>query len=253
MNPTINPDIKITDILFKQVKLKLINDNITEIILPQGRLFYINKFLKNIECKRLLEYLVKNSSDLPFESEEWLRINDNKIEEFNFRNVNWEQEKIKIFGKQVLVPRFTSYFGNEPYTYSGRTHPSNPFSGELFEIKEKLDNFINSNNLADSGSNFKFNSLLLNWYRGGNDYMGWHSDDEKELGVNPMIASINLGSKRRFLFRRKNDKKLKLEISLNEGSLLLMTGELQHHWQHTLPKQLKVKKPRINLTFRKII
>lgn len=252
MKNTIHPDIKISETLINEFKINNLN-NIEEIILPKGKLYYINNFLSIKESESLIDYLIKNHNGLTFESEKWNEIDNNIVGVIDFKNVYWEQEKIKIFGKQILVPRFTSYFGNEPYTYSGKTHQPNPFSQELIEIKDKLEDIINKNNLGSQSSNLNFNSLLLNWYRNGNDYMGWHSDDEKELGLNPIIASVNLGSKRRFLFRKKDNKNLKLEISLDNGSLLLMTGEVQHYWQHTLPKQLKVKKPRVNLTFRKII
>ena len=94
--------------------------------------------------------------------------------------------------------------------------------------------------------------MLLNWYRSGEDYISWHTDAEKELGVNPLIASINFGESRRFLLRLKEDHDIKIELPLHHGSVLVMAGALQHHWQHSVPKQKKVKSNRINLTFRTI-
>ena len=94
--------------------------------------------------------------------------------------------------------------------------------------------------------------MLLNWYRSGDDHISWHTDAEPELGKNPMIASINFGETRRFLLRRSDDHQQKIEIPLKHGSLLVMSGALQHHWQHSVPKQAKVKNSRLNLTFRVI-
>jgi alkylated DNA repair dioxygenase AlkB len=102
-------------------------------------------------------------------------------------------------------------------------------------------------------SGFKFNSVLMNLYRNQKDSMGWHSDDEKELGSDPKIASISLGSSRTFQLKHKTQKQMKLKVALNNGSLLLMEGTMQHHWLHAIPKSTQECGPRINLTFRKII
>ena len=98
----------------------------------------------------------------------------------------------------------------------------------------------------------EFNSVLLNWYRSGDDHISWHTDAEPELGESPLIASVNFGASRRFLLRRREDRSVKLEIPLQHGSVLVMAGALQHHWQHSVPKQKKVKDSRVNLTFRMI-
>lgn len=95
-----------------------------------------------------------------------------------------------------------------------------------------------------------FNTVLANLYRGGQDSMGWHSDDEPELRRNPLIASLSLGETRRFLLRRKGETRTALEVPLSNGSLLIMSGPLQHHWQHSIPKTARAIGPRINLTFR---
>ena len=96
----------------------------------------------------------------------------------------------------------------------------------------------------------EFNSVLMNWYRNGDDYLNWHADDEKELGLNPVICSVNFGAKRDFILRMNDDNDIKITIPLTHGSLLLMSGELQHFWQHSVPKRKKINEMRINLTFR---
>ena len=90
----------------------------------------------------------------------------------------------------------------------------------------------------------------MNWYRNGDDYLNWHADDEKELGLNPTICSVNFGAKRDFILRMNDDNDIKITIPLTHGSLLLMSGELQHFWQHSVPKRKKINEMRINLTFR---
>lgn len=159
----------------------------------------------------------------------------------------WQQSAIKIFGKTVQEPRLTSWYGDEGkiYTYSGKTQIPNTWHQALLSIKDKI--------VKQSGRSEIYNSVLCNLYRTGSDSMGWHSDDEKELGINPVIASVNLGETRRFLFRYKKDKSLKYELALTHGSLLVMSGTMQHFWQHAVPKEPKRAQPRINLTFRKIL
>jgi len=112
---------------------------------------------------------------------------------------------------------------------------------ELLTIKQRIEKIIELN----------FNSVLVNLYRNGQDYVSWHSDDEKELGKNPTIASVSFGETRRFLLRHKSNKNLAtVEIALTHGSLLIMKGSIQHFWKHQVPKTAKVKSERINLTFR---
>lgn len=158
------------------------------------------------------------------------------------QSVPWRQDDITVFGKTYAQPRLTALFGNNGKTYSYANitmHPS-PFQGALLEIKQKVDTVIGE----------VFTTCLLNLYRDGRDSNGWHADDEKELGTNPTIASISFGQERYFHLRHKNDKKLKHKILLEHGSLLLMSGETQHHWQHQIPKTAKQIGERINLTFR---
>ena len=158
--------------------------------------------------------------------------------------VEWQQDNIKIFGKVYAQPRLTALYGiNEAsYRYSGITMFPKPFNAMLKEIKTNIE----------ACCNVKFTTVLLNYYRDGSDSNGWHSDDEKELGKNPVIASVSLGGERTFRLRHKKDKTQKKNLILQHGSLLIMGGETQHHWHHCIPKSKKDIKPRINLTFRVI-
>lgn len=159
--------------------------------------------------------------------------------------IAWKQEPIFIFGKSVMQPRLTAWYGDEEkeYSYSGITMTPFPWTSTLLEIKERVE----------SVAGVKFNSALLNQYRDGNDSMGWHRDNEKELGRNPVIASVSFGAKRIFHLRHSKNKKMKTSIELEHGSLLLMAGETQHHWHHSISKTKKFAGPRINITFRAIL
>lgn len=159
-----------------------------------------------------------------------------------YESINWRQEQIKIFGKTRPVPRLTAWYGDagKSYTYSGIEHHAQPWNPTLKLIKSKVEDI----------AEVSFNSVLLNLYRDGKDSMSWHSDDEPELGQNPIIASVSLGATRRFSLKHKISKNLKFNIDLTGGSLLLMKAETQHFWQHQIPKTSQVVEPRINLTFR---
>jgi alkylated DNA repair dioxygenase AlkB len=161
------------------------------------------------------------------------------------RNIQWRSEAIKMFGKSVMQPRLTAWYGDagKHYTYSGITMQPCQWTEELINIKEKIENFCEAT----------FNSVLLNFYRTGNDSMGWHSDDERELGDNPVIASVSFGAPRLMKFKHKTLKNLKTGQLLAGGSLLLMQGCMQHFWYHAIPKTARCTGERINLTFRKII
>jgi alkylated DNA repair dioxygenase AlkB len=158
-------------------------------------------------------------------------------------NIDWKQESMNMYGKLVNFPRLTGWYGDsdKPYSFSGITLAPKVWTKELLEIKDKIEPL----------SKVNFNSVLLNRYRSGNDSISWHTDAEKELGINPIIASVNFGATRKFQLRHINTKE-KLEIELTHGSLLIMQGELQHFWQHQVPKTSKVVNERINLTFRVI-
>ena len=168
---------------------------------------------------------------------------DNYLRRF-MTGVLWQQDEITVYGKVYQQPRLTAlYAENEkPYAYSDIIMEPHPFSEELLSIKERIR----------AVSEVNFTSCLLNLYRDGNDSNGWHADDEKELGTNPVIASVSLGQERVFHLRNKKDNSLKYKILLEHGSLLLMAGETQHFWQHQIPKTAKVIGERINLTYRVI-
>ena len=155
--------------------------------------------------------------------------------------LNWREETLTIMGKQVTAPRLVCWHGDPDavYCYSGITHNPLPWTPDLNQIKEQIYQL----------SGFQFNSVLGNLYRHGQDSMGWHADKEKQLGMNPVIASVSFGAERLFKLRhRKNDQTV--DIKLEHGSLLIMSGSLQHHWRHCLPKTRSCHTPRINLTFR---
>lgn len=155
----------------------------------------------------------------------------------------WSQESMKMYGKQVLFPRLTAWYGDHGmrYSYSGLTFDPHFWTDELLAIKQKIEPIAQTT----------FNSVLLNLYRYGKDSMAWHADDEKELGRNPIIASVNFGATRSFQMRHKQTKE-KISLALSHGSLLIMQGEMQHFWQHQVPKTAKKVGERINLTFRVI-
>lgn len=158
--------------------------------------------------------------------------------------LNWKQEPISIFGKQIMQPRFTALYGESAYSYSGITMVPELWTDELLKIKLRVEEYCKHN----------FNVVLCNLYRDGNDSMGWHSDDEKELGLNPVIASVSFGATRKFQMKHKTDTSISIiNTELTNGSLLVMKGITQHFWKHAVPKQKYVTEPRINLTFRKII
>ncbi|GAA4230617.1 alpha-ketoglutarate-dependent dioxygenase AlkB [Postechiella marina] len=159
-------------------------------------------------------------------------------------NIKWKQESMNMYGKQIPFPRLTSWYGDsdKPYSFSGITLQPHPWSKELLEIKKDIE----------PKSGVQFNSVLLNRYRNGNDSISWHTDAEKELGENPIIASVNFGAERKFQLKHIETNE-KVEIVLKHGSLLIMMGELQHYWKHQVPKTKKVQAERVNLTFRVIL
>ncbi|TPN85437.1 alpha-ketoglutarate-dependent dioxygenase AlkB family protein [Aquimarina algicola] len=158
------------------------------------------------------------------------------------KTINWQQDDITIFGKTYQQPRLTSLYANNsnPYTYSNITMTPNPFTKELQWIKERVEVV----------SNVKFTTCLLNLYRDGMDSNGWHADNEKELGNNPVIASVSFGEERWFHFKHRIHKTAKQKLKLKHGSLLIMQGKTQECWLHQIPKTKKIIQPRINLTFR---
>tara|TARA_R110001606_G_scaffold398623_2_gene578106 strand:+ start:353 stop:946 length:594 start_codon:yes stop_codon:yes gene_type:complete len=177
---------------------------------------YYPKFFSTVESDFLLEKLLKNT--------------------------NWQQDTITVFGKTHLQPRLTAFYAdnNKPYKYSNIIMQPHEFDGELLKIKNTIETELN----------IKFTSCLANLYRDGKDSNGWHADNEKELGKNPIIASVSFGTERAFHFKHRFNKNLKQKLTLEHGSLLLMKGKTQANWLHQIPKTKKEIGKRINLTFR---
>jgi alkylated DNA repair dioxygenase AlkB len=178
-----------------------------------GTLFYDENFLDRLQADALFQVLILQ--------------------------VPWKQEG----GRGRLFPRLTAYCADAGvvYSYSGVTHQAEPWTPELLAVKAKVE----------AAAQADFNSLLLNRYRHGQDSIGFHADDEAELGPNPVIGSISLGAIRRFILKHKKAKD-KMTFDLPHGSLLVMAGTSQHHWLHGVPKTKEMVGERINLTFRKI-
>lgn len=158
-------------------------------------------------------------------------------------SLSWEEDRLLMFGRMVTTRRKVVWIGDPKcdYTYSGIKRRAQRWTAELLLVKGQLEDLTKS----------KFNSCLLNLYHDGNDGMGWHSDDEKELDATSPIASLSLGATRKFAFRHKKDKTTH-SILLENGSALIMHAPTQEYWQHALQKTKKIDEPRINLTFRSI-
>ena len=192
------------------------NDNVLP--LDGAEIIYYPDFLNAIEAKHFYDLLIEETA--------------------------WQQDDIKVFGKTYAQPRLTALYAinKKPYSYSNITmHPSS-FTPALTELKSRIE----------QRAEHSFTTCLLNLYRDGKDSNGWHADNEKELGVNPVIASLSLGAPRVFKLRKREDHKKTYKITLESGSLLLMKGPTQHNWQHQIPKTSRKIEPRINLTFRTV-
>ena len=153
----------------------------------------------------------------------------------------WEARNVILFGKEVPQPRLACWYGDLGYSYSGITLEPRQMTPTLVEIQQECELLANA----------KFNSVLVNLYRHGQDSMGLHADDERELGVEPVIASVSIGGERNFRLRHRESKEL-VQITLGSGSLLVMSGLSQQCWMHDVPKTKRHVEPRINLTFRLI-
>lgn len=161
--------------------------------------------------------------------------------------IAWENHRIRLFGRELSSPRLSCWIGDPGtcYTYSGTRFEPRPWPGVLLDLRRRIERDCDA----------RFNSVLANLYRDGDDAMGWHSDDEPELGLDPVIASLSLGATRRFRLRPKRakatgDRVTSRAIELEHGSLLRMAGETQRHYQHALPRTRSIQAARINLTFR---
>ena len=187
--------------------------------------------LQKIEIEYVKDFFNKTESDILF----------NLLK----KEIEWKQDFIEMYGKSQPLPRLTAWYSdkNKSYTYSGISMTSLPWTKELLKVRRKLEEF----------SKQKFNSVLLNYYRSGNDSVSWHSDDEEELGEFPIIGSLSFGGLRRFRLRNKQNKKLTHTYDLGNRSLFIMKGATQKLWEHEVPKTKKKVPGRINLTFRYIV
>jgi alkylated DNA repair dioxygenase AlkB len=188
--------------------------------LPDGRLRFADAFYSADEAQAMLRALLAETP--------------------------WQQEFISVYGKRHAQPRLSAWYGDADahYSYSGIQLTPLAWTTLLHDIKSAIE----------SASGHYFNSVLLNYYRDGQDSMGWHSDDELSLGVNPVIASLSLGATRRFKLRHISNRLEKIRVlALAAGSVLMMEDATQHYWQHSVPKESVMTGARVNLTFRQIL
>ena len=158
--------------------------------------------------------------------------------------INWKHDELTMFGRHIVTKRMVAWYGDQAlaYKYSNKPKIAMLWTPELSLIKEKVELV----------TGHKYNSCLLNLYHNGEEGMGWHSDNEKQLKENGAIASVSFGASRKFTMKHKATNE-KISLELDSGSLLLMRGSIQKHWLHSLPLSKKIKEARINLTFRTII
>ena len=187
-------------------------------ILPQdGIALYYEKIVNDDEVKQLYESLLNN--------------------------IHWENERVIMFGKEIVTKRKVAFFSDPSisYRYASKTKIGLPWTNTLITIKNRIESITKES----------YNACLLNLYHNGEESMGWHSDNEKEIITNSSIASLSLGANRKFSFKHKVSKET-MSIELTNGSLLEMKGSVQTHWWHALLKSKKVTDGRINLTFRQM-
>ena len=160
-----------------------------------------------------------------------------------FNNIHWENERVIMFGKEIITKRKVAFFSDPSisYRYASKTKIGLPWTSTLITIKNRIESITKES----------YNACLLNLYHNGEESMGWHSDNEKEIITNSSIASLSLGANRKFSFKHKLSKET-VSIELEDGSLLEMKGSVQAQWWHALPKSKKVTDARINLTFRQM-
>ena len=200
--------------LFNDLQLQ----SVELIEIDDGDILWIKRFLPKADADALLQTL---QTEIP-----------------------WRQDSIRIAGKDTPIPRLQAWYGDPgmTYTYSGLKLDPLPWTPTLAAIKQRIEDY----------SDCHFNSLLANLYRTEQDSVGWHADDEPELGQNPTIASLSLGDSRDFQLKHRSRPEQKLSLPLQHGDLLIMKGALQHHWVHQISKSKAPCQPRINLTFRRI-
>lgn len=160
------------------------------------------------------------------------------------REQNWPDNRYTVAGRQFTLPRLQTWHADPGivYSYSNNLLQTRPWTPLLYAIRAKIEDLLN----------YRFNSVLVNLYRNGEDYVGWHADNEPELGDRPFIASLTFGAERQFAFRHKQSFE-QGQVLLRSGSLLVMQPDFQHHWLHSIPMQKNVSRGRINLTFRKVL
>lgn len=202
-------------------------------------------FTGAISAEALLEHQIIQDGELFVARRFILPDKANEYFQRLLNNIQWKQEEIVVFGKKHLEPRLSAWYANQGthYAYSNKILQPKDWSTELKVLKSQIEETLPGKS---------FNSVLLNLYRDGNDKMGWHSDNEKELGPDPCIASLSFGATRYFDLKHKQDKTKRFRFELSSGMLLVMSGSLQEYWLHQVPQQKKVKEPRINLTFRRV-
>ena len=184
--------------------------------IPDGALFYLPEWYTRNQANHLYQRLLKE--------------------------IDWSQDEIFVYGKWHVIPRLQAWYGepNTAYQYSGKQLVPKEWTQTLSQLRAHLQKL-----------GIQSNSVLANWYRDGHDKMGWHSDNEKELGDQPVIASLSLGATRSFQLKHRYTGQ-RLDLELSSGSLLVMAGTLQKYWQHALPARKRVSQGRINLTFRSV-
>jgi alkylated DNA repair dioxygenase AlkB len=160
------------------------------------------------------------------------------------QSINWQNDVVKMYGKTIECKRQTAWMGEDyfEYTYSGIVKRAELFTPLIIEIKNHIETVCQE----------KFNSCLLNYYKDGDEGMSWHSDNEKTMGAEPVIASLSFGAARKFSFKH-NESKEKIDLLLQNGSLIIMQGQTQEYWKHCLPQSSKIKSARINLSFRNFV
>ena len=193
-----------------------------------------------LDSRNILPY----DGEVYYEKCIWDNLNaENLLREMQL-HLHWQHDELMMFGKKITTNRKVAWYGDKPYTYtySRTTKSAIPWHPLLLPIREKTEIVTNAS----------FNACLCNFYHHGNEGMTWHSDDDKEFGINPTIASLSFGAERTFSFRHKITKEV-ISIILESGSVLLMKSNTHTHWVHALPKSAKIKDPRINLTFRLVV
>lgn len=214
-----------------------------QVTVPDGELLYVSPFFSRAISDRVLEYFQQNDT-VDWRTARWRDIDADALARIRFQHMVWKQDCIRMFGKTSPLPRLTSWYSDpgRSYTYSGITSQPTPWNKGLLHLKQAIEQLAGET----------FNSVLVNWYRDGQDHLAWHADDEPELGSQPVIASANFGMSRDFVLRRNSAPEQKITIPLHHGTLLIMRGALQQHWQHAVPKRARVSGSRFNLTFRKV-